>query len=109
MRLTLTLAIFGGLAGCTSRTLPLPPPVVEGVSFSASGLVRLDGVAQEGASIGVINEATGQGVVFTSPAVDCGGSCPFDFEVAAEPGDHLRVWQFENMDNNIDVQVPDAP
>lgn len=106
----LTAAIFGSLAGCTSRTLPLPPPVVEFVSVpSELGLVRLTGVAQEGASIGVINEATGQGIVHTSPAIDCGGSCPFDLEVAAERGDHLRIWQFESMDNNADVQVPETP
>jgi hypothetical protein len=69
----------------------------------------MSGLAQEGASIGVINEATGRGVVYTSPAAECGGSCPFELEVEAEAGDHLRVWQFEGVDDNIDVQVPNAP
>lgn len=82
MRRMLTVAIAAGLAGCTSRTLPLPPPVVENVGApSAQGLVRLSGLAQEGASVGALNEATGEGVLTTSPATDCGGSCPFELEI----------------------------
>jgi hypothetical protein len=94
-------------ASCTSRTLPLPPPEVDMVAApNVQGLVLVRGMAQEGASIGVVNDATGTGVVVTTES-GCSRSCPFEAWVEAEPGDSLRVWQFFRTSSGRDVMVPE--
>ena len=93
-------------AACTSRTIPLPPPEIDSVGQSMQGLVLVRGRAQEGASVGVLNEATQAGVIVTSTESGCGNNCPFEAQVPAEAGDHLRVWQFFDTSTSRDVQVP---
>ncbi len=93
-----SLALLGlalQLAGCTTRTLPLPPPDVDPlVAPDAEGLVLVKGHAEEGASVGVLNEATLQGLIVTSPDTGCDQSCRFQAQIAAHSGDSIRVWQF---------------
>lgn len=104
------LALSGvWLAGaCTSRTLPLPPPIVQSLSApDAEGMVRVRGLAHEGASVGVMNEATQEGVLTSSPEIHCGSSCPFEVRIAAEAGDPLRVWQFFETESSTYGVVPD--
>lgn len=102
------LGLLGGLtlAACTSRTVPLPPPTVDSVSASAMGLVVVRGLAAEGASIAVLNEESQAGVIVISRETDCSSACAFRAELAAEPGDSLRLWQFFDTSNPINVQVP---
>jgi hypothetical protein len=104
-----TLALLGVLAaasGCNSRTLPLPPPIVQSLSLpDEDGLVRVRGLAHEGASIGVMNEATQEGVVVTSHETGCDSSCAFEAHIAAEAGDTIRVWQFFETESSRHVEV----
>lgn len=108
-RSTLAL-VFGSVlawSGCISRTTPLPPPEVSVVSApDGDGRVSVTGLALEGASIGVINNRTLEGVITTSPMTDCSSACPFEANLAAEGGDSLRVWQFFETDGLPDVPVP---
>ena len=104
------LAVVGlaGLAGCTARTLPLPPPDVDALSPpSAEGLLQVKGTAQEGAAVGVLNESSGLGVIVSSPMEGCDRVCPFQAELAAEPGDALRIWQFFETSSSAERVVPE--
>jgi hypothetical protein len=95
------------VANCTSRTTPLPPPVVNSVrSPDADGRVSLAGLALEGASIGVLNERTHLGVIATSSTADCDSACPFEATIAALSGDTLWVWQFFEAEGAQEVPVP---
>ncbi len=96
------------LTACTSRTLPLPPPAVDPIDAppGPEGLVTVTGLSQEGASVGVINNGTLEGVIVTTQEVGCDRSCPFEAQVAAEPGDRIRVWQFFETGDSTDVDVP---
>lgn len=111
-RLALTalamLAVLGlALTGCTARTLPLPPPDVDPLSGpNAQGLLQVSGTAQEGAAVGVLNETSGLGVIVTSPMDGCDRVCPFQAELAAEPGDALRIWQFFETSSSAERLVP---
>ena len=103
----LVLAAAGTLAACTSRTLPLPPPEVNRVSEpGVDGFVVVEGRAREGASVGVLNDATLEGTVVTSQEVGCNSSCPFSARLEAESGDPIRVWQFYETENSIHSDVP---
>jgi hypothetical protein len=106
----LRVAILGvGLClfGCTARTLPLPPPELDPlVAPNAQGLVRVAGTAQEGAAIGVLNEATNQGVIVTPSQSGCDRTCKFEALVAAHPGDSIRVWQFYETPASFSLKVP---
>jgi len=87
--------LLGLLGGCTTRTVPLPPPIVQSLSApDEDGMVRVRGLANEGASVGVLNETTQEGTVVTSPETGCDSSCPFEAFIRAEVGDPIRVWQF---------------
>lgn len=104
----LASALSCAAAGCTSRTLPLPPPVVDPVDApNAQGLVRVSGHAHENASVGVLNDSTMTGVIITSPSTDCGRACPWEAEVPAKPGDVLRIWQFFETSSSKDIEVPE--
>lgn len=104
----LLIASLATLAACTSRTLPLPPPTVDPVpSPNAQGLVMISGTAQEGASVGVLNDSTMKGVIVTTASDGCDPACPFEAEIEAAPGDSLRVWQFFETTQGRDVQVPE--
>jgi hypothetical protein len=104
----LALGAAAGAPACTSRTLPLPPPNVDSVaSPNAQGLVLVRGSAQEGASVGVVNDRTMAGVIVTSADVDCSSTCAFEARVEAEPGDSLRVWQFFETSSSREVLVPE--
>ncbi|HEX4352744.1 MAG TPA: hypothetical protein VHZ95_07525 [Polyangiales bacterium] len=70
------------------------------------GNVTVTGTALEGASIGVINSRTLNGVIGTSAQTDCDSACPFTIVLAADGGDSLRVWQFFEIENGEDVSVP---
>jgi hypothetical protein len=66
LRLGLT-ALVGALAGtsCLSPTLPLPPPDVDSVTESAeAGRWQISGTCKPGALVTVMNDATGEGVVY---------------------------------------------
>jgi hypothetical protein len=105
--LVAVLAAALSIASCTDRTLPLPPPVVDRVSApNAQGLVTLSGYALEGASIGVINDRTLEGVIAASSDADCAETCPWEARIAARGGDVLRVWQFFGTEGSKDVSVP---
>jgi hypothetical protein len=100
-------AALGLLAvGCVSRTLPLPPPDIDGPLAlpNAQGLVLVRGTAQEGAAIGVMNDRTLTGVIVTSDETGCERSCPFEARIKAQPGDNVRVWQF--FETSIPSQLP---
>ena len=95
------------LGACASRTLPLPPPDVDPLSsVSALGVVRVSGTAQAGASIGILNDSTGRGVIATSSDGECESACPFEAEVVARPNDSIRVWQFFDTPSGRDQRVP---
>ena len=96
-----------GVGACTSRTVPLPPPGIESVSAVSEGLTVVRGVCEEGASVGVLNERSERGVLLSSDETGCGNSCPFEAELAAEPGDQLRVWQFRGTTNPAYPTVPE--
>ena len=107
-RLCLSLACLGLVAGCTSRTLPLPPPTVDSIEApNAQGLVLVTGSAQDGAAIGVLNERTNSGVIVTSNSDQCDRTCPFEATLAAEPGDPLRIWQFFETGSSLERYVPE--
>jgi hypothetical protein len=101
-------AAFGlQVAGCTSRTLPLPPPDVDPlVAPNAQGLVLVSGTAQEGAAIGILNDSSMAGVIVTSPDKGCERSCRFEASIQARPGDALRIWQFFETTSSVDRVVP---
>ena len=111
MRTALCCRVLPGVAlllgGCTSRTLPLPPPEVTSVSAaSAEGNVAVKGFALEGASVGLVNDRTLQGTIVTSPSEACDNTCPFEARVPAMPGDTLRVWQFFETEGALEAAVP---
>ena len=94
-------------AGCTSRTVPLPPPTVEQISSpSAEGYVTVIGVALEEAHVGVLNEDTDTGVIVFPDGDECDRTCPFEAELPASEGDTLRIWQFTGTGNAIWGSVP---
>ena len=100
-------AALGLLAlGCVSRTLPLPPPDIDGPLAlpNAQGLVLVRGTAQEGAAVGVMNDRTLTGVIVTPSETGCERSCAFEARVKAAPGDDIRVWQF--FETSIPKQLP---
>ena len=103
------IAAFGiAVARCTSRTLPLPPPEVSRVTApDADGLVTVTGYALEGASVGVVNDRTLEGVVVSSMNTSCDSTCPWEARLAARVGDGLRVWQFFETTGGKEVVVPD--
>ncbi|HKP62400.1 MAG TPA: hypothetical protein VJV78_36955 [Polyangiales bacterium] len=104
----IALALGFSLLGCTSRTLPLPPPEVSSVSApDADGFVSVSGYALEGASVGVFNDRTGDGVVVPVADEDsCDNTCAWEARIRAQVGDSLRVWQFFETEGSIDVSVP---
>ncbi len=103
------LCVIGlcGVGGCTSRTLPLPPPEISQVSApDGSGNVTVKGLALEGASIGAVNDRTLEGSITTSPTDDCNSVCEFEVVLKAAEGDSLRVWQFFETEGAREVLVP---
>lgn len=70
LRLGLT-ALVGALAttSCLSPTLPLPPPDVESATESAEpGIWQISGSCKPGALVIVLNDETGEGVVYEDRA-----------------------------------------
>jgi len=107
-RLALVIGGVLAAASCTSRTTPLPPPEVSMVTApDGDGRVTVTGLALEGASIGVINNRTLEGVITSSSVTDCSSACPFEAKLIAEGGDSLRVWQFLDTNGLPDVPVPE--
>jgi hypothetical protein len=103
----LSFALACSLFGCMSRTLPLPPPEVTRVtSPDTDGYVTVTGYALEGASVGVVNDRTQEGVVVTSDADTCESTCAWEARLRAEIGDPLRVWQFFETEGSKDLLVP---
>lgn len=96
------------VAGCTSRTLPLPPPVVDRAVPTDSGTIAVSGFALSGATVGVFNEDMEKGVVVVPGGMDCDNRCPFEAEVPGVAGDTLRVWQFFATSNSTFLTV-EAP
>lgn len=111
-RLAATAALAGlslalSAAGCTSRTLPLPPPDVDQLAApNSQGLVMVRGTAHAGASVGVLNERSQSGVIGSAEDKDCDSACPFEIEIPAKAGDPMRVWQFFTTPSSRDLNVP---
>jgi uncharacterized membrane protein len=102
------VSMLAAVGACTSRTTPLPPPSVSTVSRPNDvGQVTVLGQALSGASIGVINERTLEGVITTPDAKACPSTCEFKAMLAAEGGDTLRVWQFFETEGVHEVNVPE--
>jgi hypothetical protein len=102
------LALGLAAAGCTSRTLPLPPPSIDSVAApNAQGLSVVTGTAHENASIGIVNDSTLEGVIVTSHETDCSSTCPFEAAIPASAGDRLRAWQFFETTSSREVEVPE--
>jgi hypothetical protein len=96
------------LAACTTRTVPLPPPIVQELSLpDEDGIVTVKGLCHEGATVGVLNEASQEGTITSSPQTGCDSSCAWEARIAAERGDALRVWQFFETESGIEVFVRD--
>jgi hypothetical protein len=59
-------AVIGALAGCLSPTLPLPPPTEPEAMEpgEADGTWIVSGDCTPGATVTLLNDATGRGVVF---------------------------------------------
>jgi hypothetical protein len=97
------------IAGCISRTLPLPPPEVKSVTApDADGWVTVSGYALEAASVGVVNDRTLEGVIASTGGDACDSTCPWEATLRAEAGDQLRVWQFFGTAGSKDVRVPNS-
>ena len=93
-------------SACASRTLPLPPPDVDPLAApNSQGLVLVQGTANPGASIGVLNERTEKGLIGTADA-KCDVACPFKLQIEAKAGDPIRVWQFYTTPSSRDLKVP---
>ena len=108
-RARIVCLLFLGIGGCTSRTLPLPPPEVTQVSApNAQGNVTVKGLALEGASVGIVNDRTLEGAITTSPRDACESVCEFEVTLKAASGDGLRVWQFFETEGAREVLVPRA-
>ena len=100
-------AVVLAAGACTTRTVPLPPPIVEQLSLpDPDGMITVKGLCHEGASVGVMNEATQVGTITTSPETGCDSSCRWEARLAAEPDDAIRVWQFFETESSIEVTVP---
>lgn len=105
--LVLIAVALSMVGACTSRTLPLPPPEVSQVSApDPEGYVTVMGRAREGASVGVLNDATLTGAIVTSSEAGCNSSCPFEARLLAASGDPIRVWQFFETEASIEHTVP---
>jgi len=98
--LVLSVAPLSALAGCTSPTLPLPPPNALS-SAPEDGFVTLTGNgAIAGAVVIGFNENTGQGRLTT--ASDAG---EFTLRIMASSGDSLLVWQRTGAQSGEQTQV----
>lgn len=71
------------------------------------GVVTVTGYALQGASVGVVNERTLEGVIASTMDTSCDSTCPWEARLRAEAGDGLRVWQFFETDGAKDVRVPE--
>jgi len=106
LRLCLGVLLVAASA-CTTRTVPLPPPIIQSLSApDEDGMVHISGLCHEGASVGVLNENSQEGVVTASPEVGCDSSCPWETEIRAEIDDELRIWQFFETESGLQRTVP---
>jgi len=107
--MSLPAVLLAGLlaSACTTRTVPLPPPVVQSLSApDADGMVRVRGLCHEGASVAVLNEASLEGAITSSPDTHCDSSCAWEARIRADEDDPLRVWQFFETESSLQVVVP---
>ena len=96
----LSVASFLSFSGCTSPTLPLPPPNALS-SAPVDGVVIINGNgAIAGAVIIGFNENTGSGRLTT--ASDAG---EFRLELMASQGDSILVWQRTGAQSGEQTQV----
>ena len=88
----LLLAALGLLpfaGGCSTPTLPLPPPAaLTATPPDADGLVTVEGEVIENAYVFCFNEITERGVIGRADEMG-----RFSLQVEASPGDQLSVWQ----------------
>ena len=83
-------------AGCLSPTLPLPPPAQPEIETVSQGLVELSGeVPQPLVPVIARNVRT---EIFAGETADERGA--YRFQIAAEPGDELRLWYTLNYDRS---------
>jgi len=84
--------------GCSTPTLPLPPPSALVEAPDAMGLVTVTGDVLPDAFVFCFNERTSQGVIVT--ADDTGR---FSLQIGGQSGDDLSVWQRRGTDRGPDV------
>jgi hypothetical protein len=87
------IGLIGAVAlvgGCLSPTLPLPPPdLPSNVTNAAEDLWAIQGTCVPGAEVIVVDEATGDGVVF----VDLERTGQFNVEIHAKLCDYVTITQ----------------
>ena len=98
--LCVSVASFVGFSGCTSPTLPLPPPNALS-SAPVDGVITIEGNgAIAGAVIIGFNENTGSGRLTT--ASDAG---EFTLQLMASEGDSVLVWQRTGAQSGEQTQI----
>ena len=92
VRLLLPVALLASLAaagGCSTPTLPLPPPAaLSATPPDASGIVTVEGDVLENAYVFCLNDRTERGVIVVAD-----GTGHFTLQIEAMSGDGLMVWQ----------------
>jgi hypothetical protein len=104
LRLLAAIALVGGLASCSTPTLPLPPPAALSASApDASGFATVTGEVQPEAFVFCINEETMRGVIERPDATG-----RFTLRIEAEPGHYLSLWQEIGTDQGpkVPIEVP---
>jgi len=93
-------------AGCLSPTLPLPPPADPEIEVVSEGIVELSGEVPE-PSVPVIAQNV-RTEVFAGEMADERGA--YRFQIAAEPGDPMRLWYTKNLDKSEEARfsIPEA-
>lgn len=93
-KLCLLAALAAGLGGCTSHSIPIPPPDPEKVFFSldldaAQATFRYGGdPVYEGATVYVFNREIGEGIITTAGS---GGSVMATTPFPAMQGDEVVI------------------
>lgn len=79
-------ALFAGLGGCLSPTLPLPPPSDPTVSSVSDGLVRFTGTVESESEVFALDRNTN---VIAGQYTHSG---QYDFTLSAKEQDAISLW-----------------
>lgn len=85
--LALAAALTALSAGCTSPTLPLPPPSLSALTLD-NGQVTVEGTAEVGSLVFVLNRDEGGGVITSADAPEG----HFAATIPGQEGDIIVVW-----------------